>query len=330
MVLLTRCIDFGEKYVFNEELSIEFSVAGHILGAASARLEISEGGKKRYVGFTGDLGNYQSKLVPDPQPMENLDYLITESTYGGRMHQNVGDPGSELLHYIEETCIRKGGKLIIPAFSVGRTQAIIFTLNELYSQGRLPEVNIFTDSPLAIRSTTTYQSNYKYLNAEALEFQKKYHSLFNFPQLHIIDNDKESEMLSAMPGAAVIISAAGMVEGGRIQMHVRNNIGYEENTILIAGFCAEGTLGHRLMQGQEFIEINHKKRPAKAAVHKTDAFSAHPDHAGLLRYIEKSLHAGMKGVFLVHADAVQMDLLAKDIPFEHVHTPAKGDEFILD
>ena len=330
MMDMCRVMEYGIRYQFNEELEIEFHQAGHILGAASATLYVKTPDGIKTIGFTGDLGNYNSKLVPDPLPMKQPDYIISESTYGGRNHiVNPHRAEEELLKHVIETCVDKGGKLVIPAFSVGRTQAIIFTLNQLYRDGKLPNIKIFTDSPLAIRSTTVYQYNVDHLNAEAAAFQKAHGSLFSFPLLNVIEDERESELLSVLPEPCVIISAAGMVEGGRIQMHVRNNIGDKRNTVLIAGFCAEGTLGHRLLQGQDFVEINFKKRPVFADVHRTDAFSAHPDHNGLLKYLKASAGSNTRQIFLVHGDEVQMEKLANDIDFAQVTMPAKGQSFDL-
>lgn len=331
MLEMAQIIEFGKLFKFNDELSLEFVLAGHILGAASAILHIKQNGETIKMGFTGDLGNYGSKLVPDPTPLTDLRYLVSESTYGGRNHvSDTDDACNELLKYVQETCVEKGGKLVIPAFSVGRTQAIIFALHQLYRDGKLPQVKVFTDSPLAIKSTAVYQNNIQYLNDEARDFQKKHGSLFDFPWLYVLEDEQESELLAALPEPAVIISAAGMVEGGRIQRHVKNHIGYKHHTILIAGFCAEGTLGHRLLQGQDYVEINYKQEPVRADIYRTDAFSAHPDHVGLLHFLGKSTDAQTKALFLVHGDADQMDQLAADINFVKVFTPEKGQPFVLE
>ena len=322
-------IPYNTKEALNDAVTLSFHDAGHILGSASARIEITHDGKNHVVGFTGDLGNYGAPQMNDPEPMKNLDYLISESTYGGRTHQKTGLAKEELAHYIKETCVEKEGKLVIPAFSVGRTQSIIFTIHQLYRAGILPNIKVFTDSPLAIRSTKAYENNSHYLNEEAQDFIKKYGSLFEFPNLHIIENNQESELLSLLPEPCVIISAAGMVEGGRIQTHVKNNIEHEKNTILIAGYCSEGTLGHRLLQGQDFIEINHKKRPARAAIRRTDAFSAHPDHKGLIKYMNDSINDNLKSIFLVHGDEIRMDSLIEDMSFKSIFKPKKGQEFEL-
>ena len=330
MIDQVETVDFGVRYEFNDHLSLQFYTAGHILGAASVVLEVRENGETKRIGFTGDLGNKNSKLVPDPMPMPKLNYLVSESTYGGRKHEQHSKKAEEImLREIQETCVENGGKLVVPAFSVGRTQAILFTLHQLYREGKLPNIKIFTDSPLAIKSTRVYQHSLPYLNEEAKAFHAKHGSLFDFDNLYVIQDEKESEVLSEIPEPCVIISAAGMVEGGRIQMHVKNNIGGENNTVLIAGFCAEGTLGHRLMQGQDFVEINHKPRAVRAAVRKTDAFSAHPDHDQLLDYFKACDEGHLDSIFLVHGDPLQMEILARDVRHCTVHTPNAGDSFSL-
>ena len=331
MLQMARTLEIGENYEFNDELSVSFHTAGHILGAVSARLEVKEAGKTKVIGFTGDLGNFRSKLVPDPVPMKGLNYLISESTYGGRRHITDSRLAEEsLLEEVLDACVKRGGKVVIPAFSVGRTQAIIFTLHQLYREGKLPNIKIFTDSPLAIKSTKVYQYNLQYLNEEAKQFQKKHGSLFDFPLLHVIEDERQSEILSVIPEPCVIISAAGMVEGGRIQMHVRNNVGHDENTILIAGFCAEGTLGDRLLKGQDFVEIDRRQRPVRAVIKRTDVFSAHPDHPQLLEYFKRSNDGKLQKLFLVHGDATQMEKLAADVEGCEVVTPTKGQTFELD
>lgn len=323
-------LHFDQDFVVNENLTIRFQEAGHILGAASAKLTVTEKGKKKVIGFTGDLGNYASKLMKDPTPFEDIDYLVTESTYGGRVHQAKRTPEEELMYFIDETCVKQPGRLVIPAFSVGRTQAIIFALNELYQQGRLPAIKYFVDSPLAIRTTDTYARHSEYMNQESQLFMKKYGALFDFEYLHYITDKRDSEKLQDHYEPCVIISAAGMVEGGRIQEHVRNNVRNAYCTILIAGFCAEGTLGHRLLSGQGHININGKDFPVFSKVDKTDAFSAHPDHAGLKNFIEASGGKKLKGIFLVHGEETAMMSLASDLElhdYKNVFVPEKLEQF---
>jgi len=321
---------FNKPFIVNNELTIELFEAGHILGAASVKLTIHENGETKVIGFTGDLGNYNSKLVKDPTPMPGLDYLITESTYGGRLHTPHNDAEALLLEYINATCVKYGGKLVIPAFSVGRTQSIIFTLKQLSVKGLLPEnIKIYTDSPLAIKTTRLYDKYKKYLNDEAHLFTKEHGDLFNFPNLYVIENSKDSELISLTPEPAVIVSAAGMVEGGRIQEHIRNHISDAYSTILIAGFCAEGTFGHELLMGKPMVFINNKPKQVYAKIARTDVFSAHPDQDGLMKFLNDCDYKSLKKIFLVHGDLNSMQKFKEKIGLDSVVLPAYEDSFTL-
>ena len=322
-------LDFYKPFRVSDELTIELHEAGHILGAASVKVTVQENGVQKTIGFTGDLGNYNSKLVKDPVPMQGLDYLVSESTYGGRLHSHSGDADSVLLDYINNTCVKFKGKLVIPAFSVGRTQSILFTFNQLYAKGLLPPVKIFTDSPLAIKTTRMYADHIEGLNDEARAFYKQHGNLFSFPELYTIENANDSKMISMMPEPAVIISAAGMVEGGRIQEHVRNNIGDAYSTVLIAGYCAEGTLGAELLKGRPSVLINKRERQVYAKVARTDVFSAHPDRDGLMRYFNDCGLKDLKKLFLVHGDLSSMEGLKAHIGLPSVEMPVMGQSYSL-
>lgn len=322
-------LNFYSPFDVNDDIRIEFFEAGHILGAASVKITIKENGTVKTIGFTGDLGNYNTKLVKDPKAMDGLDYLVSESTYGGRLHHDSTEAEKMLLDYINNTCVKFKGKLVIPAFSVGRTQSIIFTLNQLFVKGILPPIKIYTDSPLAIKTTRLYAEHIGLLNDEAQEFYKENGNLFSFPNLYTLEDDSDSKMLSSIPEPAIIISAAGMVEGGRIQEHVRNNIGDAYSTILIAGYCAEGTLGHELLKGRSTVKINKRERQVYAKVERTDAFSAHPDQEGLMRYYEESNYKNLKKIFLVHGDLNSMEKLKERIGLENVELPMLEQEFEL-
>lgn len=326
--------EYNKPFRLSDEIDIEFYKAGHILGAASVLFKIHDGEKERRIGFTGDLGNYDSQLVVDPTPMQDLEYLVSESTYGGRTHIAQRSPADELLHYLDLACVQQKGRLIIPAFSVGRTHAIAYTFHQLYSEGRLPEgIKIFADSPLAIKTARYHHKYIHTLNEEAKRLYKREGDLFEFEQLEFVEDAKNSDWLKYENDPCVIISAAGMVEGGRIQQHIRNNIGKETASILIAGFCAEGTLGYRLLQGQPTIAIKGKDLPVHASIYKTDAFSAHPDNDGLVRYITTSNNPKLKKVFLVHGEEKSMLTLQANLNAEgmqQVVTPMKGDTFELE
>lgn len=322
-------IGFYQPYKINDAVEIELYEAGHILGAASVKLSIQENGRKTHIGFTGDLGNYQSQLVIDPQPMQGLDYLISESTYGGRLHIDHQSAKTLLLDYVLNTCVKYKGKLVIPAFSVGRTQAILYTFNQLYLEGKLEGVKVYTDSPLAIKTTRLYAEHVDQLNQEAQDFYKTNGTLFAFPDLYTLERSEDSKLLATMPEPAVIVSAAGMVEGGRIQEHIRHHIGDTFSTILIAGFCAEGTLGAELLKGRPSVNIGKRPKQVYAKIARTDVFSAHPDQAGLLKYYDAVGVNQLKTLFLVHGDSTSMTGLKSKLDGVAVEIPYQGQVYEL-
>ena len=326
-------LSFKKTFKINDQVSVTFYPAGHILGAASVLVEVIENGVTKRIGFTGDLGKLKSKIVVDAEPMPDLDYLICESTYGNRLHSALSTPEDELFKYIKKNCIDAPGRLVIPAFSVGRTQAILFTLNQLYVKGKLKGIKVFTDSPLGILSTKVHEKYDDYLNEESKIFIKEHGGLlFDFPNLRIIQTESDHKELAYHSGPSIIVSSAGMIEGGRIQQHVRNNIQNPLCTILIAGYCAEGTLGHRLLQGQPTIKIKNKDSPVYARVASTDVFSAHPDRDGLYKYINEINNKNLKKIFLVHGDEKAMESFAGFLSqkeFQNVVIPYRGDKFKL-
>lgn len=325
-------LGFKKQFKINAELRMTFYPAGHILGAASVLLEVIENGIMKRIGFTGDLGNENSKIVVDAEPMSNLDYLVSESTYGNRLHSATLSAEDELYKHVKKNCIDAPGRLVIPAFSVGRTQAILFTLNQLYTQGKLKGITVFTDSTLGILSTRVHEKYDDYLNKETKDFYKQYGDLFDFPNLRIIQTESDQKELTYHNGPSIIVSSAGMIEGGRIQQHVRNNIQNPLCTILIAGYCAEGTLGHRLLLGQPTIKIRNKESAVYARIMATDVFSAHPDRDGLVKYLKESDCSSLKKVFLVHGEEKSMLAFGqylKDIGLDKITIPTRGDSVEL-
>jgi metallo-beta-lactamase family protein len=323
---------FDKPFVLNEEISFTLIEAGHLLGAASVQIAVTENGQTRKIGFTGDLGRGNAELIRPPQPMKGLDYLVTETTYGGRVHTCNDTADDELMKHINETIVKHRGRLIIPAFSVGRTQSIVHVLNRLAQKGLLPDVKVFVDSPLAIKTTHVYENHPELLNAEASRFLATYKSLFQFEGLHWIDDYSEHEQIMGYADSCIIVSAAGMVEGGRIQEHVKNNIQNPFSTILIAGYCAEGTLGYRLLQGQRSISIKGREYPIYASIKSTDVFSSHPGKEELLAYLSASDLQGLKQLFLVHGD--EKNLLAmkenlEGLGIQQIEVPEMTDEYTL-
>jgi len=318
-----------------DDIQFEFYQSGHIPGAASVTINIKSENKTIRIGFSGDLGNFNAALMKDPEPISDLDYFISESTYGGRYHTNEDSRTKAVFKHIKETCIDHRGKLIIPAFSIGRTQAILFTIHQLYREGRIPEwLKIYTDSPLAIRSTRVYSACLPDLNQEAQEFYHQHGDLFQFNNLKTIVEPAQSDYISQSQEPCVIVSAAGMLEGGRIQKHIRNNIGFQNNRVLIAGYCSEGTLGAKLLEGLPTIRINKKEKKVEASIARTDAFSAHADTNGLLRYYKSMKVDQLKQLFFVHGDEESMLALKNKTQYLYpsldITLPFKGEEYVLD
>jgi len=327
-------LNFNTEFKVNNQLSITFIEAGHLLGAASVKVDVTENQVTTSIGFTGDLGRKNSKLINNPSTFGKINYLVTEGTYGGRKHLVERQATDELFDYINETCIKQRGRLIIPAFSVGRTQSIVFTLNQLKKQRLIPaELKVFVDSPLAIKSTYVYENNFNLLNDEARNSNKTHGSLFNFDGIRYLDGKDEHEEIMYYYDPCIIVSAAGMVEGGRIQEHISNNIDNPYATVLIAGFCAEGTLGHRLLMGQKSIKIKNKEKNVYARIARTDVFSSHPDCTEIKEYIMQTTDKNnLKKVFLVHGDDEQLNALKSELSLNNipaVHIPEYLEDFVI-
>ena len=325
-------VNFNQKFTLNSEVSCTFHEAGHIIGAASIRLEVKEGNSIQTIGFTGDLGNPGSKLIVDPEPMQGLNYLITETTYGNRQHKEKRSPEDVLIEYVTKTCVDQEGRLIIPAFSVGRTQAILFTLKKLFNTGILPPIRVFADSPLALASSNIHNRFSDYLNDEAKNNMLVDGSLFDFKSLYLVEDKSDVEDMELYRDSCIIVSSAGMLEGGRIQHHISDHIQNPSCTILIAGFCSPGTLGAQLLEGRSMIRVKGNDKYVYAKIDQTDVFSAHPDTDGLQDYFEATHTDQLTKIFFVHGEEESMyelkSLLSDDLQ-KKVVIPSKGESFQL-
>lgn len=306
-------IGFNKPFQLKPGISLTFIAVGHLLGAAAAILEIEDAGKIKTIGFTGDIGRENYPVLSDPQPLPALDYLVTESTYGGRLHSKEQTINEKLKEIILETCIKFPGRLIIPAFSIGRTQALVYTLNKLFSSGELSPVKIFVDSPLAESATDVYRKHHHLLNEEAQEFYRKSGDEFEFDSLSYVQDKKESLSISNYHEPCIIISSAGMLEGGRIQDHLYHNIQNYYCTILFIGYCAKGTLGHRLLRGDSIVRLRHRDLSVYATIKKTDLLSGHGDHDDLMKNITSQDQQKLKKVFLVHGEEKSQASLANAV-----------------
>lgn len=325
-------IGFNRPFLINGEISLTFIPVGHLLGAAAAVLTIQEYGETKTIAFSGDLGRKNYPVLNDPEPLPEVDYLVCESTYGGRWHKATQSVEEMLVETVNEACVKSPGRLIIPAFSVGRTQALVYSLNRIFSKGLLPRVKVFVDSPMATYATDIFRKHHPVLNAEAQEFYKMQGDEFEFENLEYIQDMNASKAISNYYEPCIIISSAGMLEGGRIQDHLYYNISNYYCTILFIGYCAKGTLGNRLLRGDPIVNIRHRELSVYATIKQTDLFSGHGDHNDLLDFVKQQDNDRLKKVFLVHGEKSSMENLSQSLQEEGYHTEiaVKGQSYELD
>lgn len=307
-----------------------FREAGHILGSAQIVLVIDDFDAKRQhvLVFTGDLGRKRLPLLRDPFKVERADIVLMESTYGNRFHAAIADVPEQLERIINDAC-RKGGKIIIPAFALERTQEIVYHLNLLFKARRIPEIPIFVDSPLAVNLTQIFTAHPECLDKETWEtFLHDQKNPFGFGRLKYITDVEDSKALNEYRGPCAIISAAGMCEHGRILHHLKNTVEDPKNTILIVGYMAANTLGRKILERTPIIKIFGEPYHLRAKVVVMDAFSAHADRSDLLDYVAHI--RGLKKIFLVHGEEEQ-GLIFKNIlneeGYKDVSVPGLGEKF---
>lgn len=295
-------IAYNRKFYIDDNVKVRFTNNGHLLGAGTASLEITENGKTVKIAYTGDIGRPTSKILKVPEAFRQCDYLITESTYGNRLHKQFSHAEEELLKVVNDTCVNKQGKLIIPSFAIGRTQDIVFSLNNFYNAGLLPKIQIYVDSPLAVNATTIFRLHSECFNEEVMKVVETDDDPFGFNSLHYITSTNESKQLNFFKKPCIIISASGMMEAGRIKHHLANNISNPNNTILVVGYCAPRTLGARLVNGEKIVSIFGNKYQVNAEIVRIEAFSGHGDYSEMLSFLNCQDKPSIKKVFLVHGD----------------------------
>jgi metallo-beta-lactamase family protein len=322
-------VQYDKKIEIFPGISVTFIDAGHILGSAGILLEINENGKTTRLGFSGDIGRPEMPIIRDPIPLPNLDVLIMESTYGNRFHPANDHVEEETASVINEV-IKRGGKIIIPAFAVGRTQLLVYDMHTLFNQNKLPVFPIFVDSPLAVNVTEVYRLHPECFDRETYtEFINNHEDPFGFSRLTYTRDVNESKKLNTFKGPCMIISASGMAEGGRILHHLANNIEDPNNMILFAGYAAKETLARKIMDGATDVNILGSPYTVKAQIKKMDYFSAHADQTGLLKYVDTSVPDKSKNIFIVHGEPeeslpLQEKILSKG--YKNVHYPKTGEE----
>lgn len=324
-------IGFNKPFRITGDVELTFIPAGHLLGAAAAVFKVNDNGTEKSIAFTGDIGRKNYPVLNDPEPLPPVDFIVTESTYGGRMHTKDKSVEQTLVEVIEKCCVKEQGRLIIPAFSIGRTQSLVYSLNKIFSSGLLPPVKVFVDSPMASMATGIFRKYHNLVNKEAQDFYKAQGDEFEFDNLEYIESLKDSRQISNYFEPCIIISSAGMLEGGRIQDHLFYNIQNYYCTILFIGYCAKGTLGHRLLRGDSIVHIKDRDLAVYATIKQTDVLSAHGDHEDLVNNIKTQDKANLKGVYLVHGEESSMQLLADNLTADGypVVIPEKGVSYIL-
>jgi len=320
------------KFRIDDNIKVKFTGTGHMLGSGVANLFISENGKTTRLAYTGDIGRPSSRILAPPRPFPQADILITESTYGDRLHKDFISADDELLKTVIDTCVNKGGKLIIPSFSVGRTQEIVYSLNNFFNKGILPRVEIFVDSPLAVNATTIFRMHPECFNSEILKVMENDSDPFGFNSLTYITRHEDSKKLNEYKKPCIIISASGMMEAGRIKHHLANNISNPKNTILVVGYCSPVTLGARIARGDKEVSIFGTVYPVKAEVRIIDSFSGHGDYNEMMEFLDCQDKNQIQKTFLVHGEyetQVKYSSRLQEAGFLNIQIPSPKQEFTV-
>lgn len=301
-------VEYDTWFKIDENVEVMYTDAGHIIGSAAVHLKVTENGKTKRLTFSGDVGRYRDVILKSPKEFSQADYIILESTYGNSLHDETHTTPEQMLSWIEKACVQKKGKLIIAAFSVGRTQEILFALNQLELENRLPEVEYFVDSPLSVKATEIIKNYPQYFNKKIQKILETDKDPFGFRGLKYIKSVEESKMLNYKNGPCVIISASGMADAGRIKHHISNNIESSRNTILLTGYCEPRSLGGRLMQGNKEVSIFGVIHEVNAEIGSVRSMSAHGDYDDLCQFLACQNPKEVDKLFLVHGEyEVQLD-----------------------
>ncbi len=325
-------VQMGQHYQIDDSLDLLYTDAGHILGAAVVNLTIKENGTTKRLAFSGDVGRYGDLILKSPSAFPQADYIIMESTYGNRLHEAVASPTDKLHEFIVDTCIRRRGKLIIPAFSVGRTQELLFLLNRLELEHRLPDLDYYVDSPLSIETTELIKQHPECFNSDVRKLMKADPDIFGFKGLQYTNTATDSIALNEVRKPCVIISASGMAEAGRVKHHIAHAIDDARNTILIVGYCEPHSLGGRLRAGAEEVSIYGAKHTVKAKVGVIESMSAHADFNDLCQWLSCQEPKKVRRLILVHGEYEgQQEFREKLIRkgFMDVSIPKLGEEIGL-
>ncbi len=320
------------KFRIDDNLKVRFTNTGHMLGSGVANLQVKENGTTRRIAYTGDIGRPSSRILQPPKDFPQADILITESTYGDRRHQEYNSADDELLKTVIHTCVNKGGKLIIPSFSVGRTQEIVYSLNKFFNAGKLPRVEIFVDSPLAVNATSIFRMHPECFNREVLAAMQTDPDPFGFNSLTYIIRQEDSKKLNDYKKPCIIISASGMMEAGRVKHHLANNISDPRNSVLVVGYCAPTTLGARIARGEKEVSIHGNVYRVNAEIFEIDSFSGHGDYTEMIKFLDCQDKKALEKIFLVHGEyetQVNYSAELQKEGFKNISIPSMRQEYTL-
>lgn len=325
-------VDYNVWFEIDENVQLMYLDAGHIIGSATVHLKILENGKETRLTFSGDLGRYRDIILRSPAEFPQADYIIMESTYGNKLHEEIYNTPDGLLDWITRTCLQKKGKLIIPAFSVGRTQEILYALNQLELENRLPDIAYYVDSPLSLEATQVIESYPEYFNGRVQKILKSDKDPFAFKGLKFVKSVEESKSLNYRKDPLVIISSSGMADAGRVKHHISNNIENSRNAILMTGYCEPRSLGGRLKLHPKEVSIFGQQHEVNAEIGEIKSMSAHGDYEDMSQWLACQDPKQVKKLFLVHGEyEVQLDFKNRLISkgFLDVEIPARHTEFGL-
>jgi metallo-beta-lactamase family protein len=326
-------ISYNQDFRLTDSVKFRFTNTGHILGSSAVNLTFKENDKEIKLCFTADIGRPGNSILLEPQPFPQADYIIAESTYGDRLHDSRQDSEKKLLDVVVETCTKKRGKLIIPSFSVGRTQEIVYALHKLFNKGWLPRIKVYVDSPLSFNATNIMRIHPESFNAEITEFMHTDVDPFGFDSLTYIQTEDGSKKLNNSEEPCIIISASGMAEAGRVKHHIANSISNPRNTILFVGYCEPKTLGAKIKRGESEVSIFGTPYKVKAGVDSIEAFSAHADYSEMIVWLGCQDKTKIKKIFLVHGEyeaQQKYKQILEENRFTNIEIPEWGQEFILE
>lgn len=325
-------VAYEEWFPLRNDVQFLFRDNGHILGSGSVTVKIQSPGKETIIGFTGDIGRPNRPILKDPATMPDCDYLISEATYGSRIHEKFPEDMETFWNIVNDTCFVRKGKLLIPSFSVGRTQEIVYVLDQMEKLKEMTQLPVFVDSPLSTNATNIYRSHPECFDDEITKYLLTDINPFGFNNLIYITEAEQSKQLNFDPRPCIIISAAGMAEAGRIVHHINNHIEDEKCTILFVGYCAEGTLGKRIRSGMNPVKIFGVEKQVKAKIAIMDSFSAHGDQKEMIDFLNPLDKSRLKKTFLVHGEYETQTIFRDKLMengFSSVEIPEQGNEFEL-